>query len=262
MLGCPLHYRGSNAVASMLGFSGSKYVAAFFFDFGRQIDGVSNTNDLRCMLCNKDIALEKLPDSPAAPAAEATTAAAPVDAKTTADAGPLFNGRDLTGWGGEAAAFWSVVDGALTSSGAPQPRGSWLRTDRELENFDLTFRARTQGRVGTGLFFRSAVEPGKRILGWQVDIGPGLDGGLYKEGPRGGLISYPDKAKLNGVAKTGDWNTYRIRAEGRRLRTWVNGIAMQDHEEKGPRRTRGVIALELSPGSTGRRNFSLSALMK
>jgi putative heme-binding domain-containing protein len=203
----------------------------------------------------KDIALEKLPDSPAAPAAEATTAAAPVDAKTTADAGPLFNGRDLTGWDGEAAAFWSVVDGALTSSGAPQPRGSWLRTDRELENFDLTFRARTQGRVGTGLFFRSAVEPGKPILGWQLDIGAGLDGGLYKEGPKGGLISYPDRAKAIAAAKPGEWNEYRLRAEGRRLRTWVNGVAMQDHEEKGPRRSRGALALELSPGSTGRAAF-------
>ncbi len=197
----------------------------------------------------KDIVLEKLPDSPNA------TTKAPAAARPPAIDGPLFNGRDLTGWGGEAAASWTVEDGALVSNGVPQPRDSWLRTDRELENFDLTFQARTLGRVGTGLFFRSAAEPGKRILGWQVDIGPGLDGGLYKEGPQGGLISYPDKAKLNGVAKTGDWNTYRIRAEGRRLRTWVNGIAMQDHEEKGARRTRGVIALELSPGSTGRAAF-------
>ena len=200
----------------------------------------------------KDIALEKLPDSPAVPAGEATI---PADAKTSADAGPLFNGRDLTGWGGEAAAFWSVVDGALTSNGVPQPRGSWLRTDREVENFDLTFKARTQGRVGTGLFFRSAVEPGKPILGWQLDIGAGLDGGLYKEGPKGGLISYPDRAKASAAAKPGEWNEYRLRAEGRRLRTWVNGVAMQDHEEKGPRRSRGAIALELSPGSTGRAAF-------
>lgn len=198
----------------------------------------------------KDIVLEKLPDSLAA-----TTTESPVTTRPAVVDGPLFNGRDLTGWGGEAAAFWTVEDGALVSNGVPQPRDSWLRTDRELENFDLTFQARTQGRLGTGLFFRSAVEPGKRILGWQVDIGPGLDGGLYKEGPQGGLISYPEKTKLNGVTKPGDWNTYRIRAEGRRLRTWVNGIAMQDHEEKGPRRTRGVIALELSPGSTGRAAF-------
>ena len=202
----------------------------------------------------KDIVLEKLPDSPAAPAA-ATAATVPAAAAAGPTTEALFNGRDLTGWGGEAAACWSVVDGALTSNGIPQPRGSWLRTDRELENFDLTFKARTQGRVGTGLFFRSALEPGKSILGWQLDIGPGLDGGLYKEGPKGGLISYPDKAKANAAAKPGEWNEYRLRAEGRRLRTWVNGIAMQDHEEKGPRRSRGAIALELSPGSSGRASF-------
>ncbi|MEY4271638.1 MAG: hypothetical protein RL250_504 [Verrucomicrobiota bacterium] len=194
----------------------------------------------------KDIALEKLPETPVPTTPERARPAA---------AGPLFNGRDLAGWGGEAAASWKAEDGALVSDGVARPRDSWLRTDRELENFDLTFQARTQGHVGTGLFFRSAVEPGKRILGWQLDIGQGYDGGLFKEGPRGGMISYPDKAKVAAVAKVGDWNTYRIRAEGRRLRTWVNGVAMQDHVEAGPRRIRGVLALELSPGSTGRASF-------
>jgi putative heme-binding domain-containing protein len=194
----------------------------------------------------KDIVLEKLPDSPRSPAASTPGSVAD---------GPLFNGRDLAGWGGEATPFWKVADGALVSDGGARPRDSWLRTDRELENFDLSFRARTQGRVGTGLFFRSKVEPGQGILGWQLDIGPGLDGGLYKAGPKGGLISYPDKAKANAAAKPGEWNDYRIRAEGRRLRTWVNGVAMQDYTEPGPRRPRGALALELSAGSTGQAAF-------
>ena len=196
----------------------------------------------------KDIVLETLPDSPTPPPTTTTGSLAPT-------AGPLFNGRDLTGWGGEAAAFWKVEAGALVSNGVPQPRDSWLRTDRELENFDLTFQARTEGQVGTGLFFRSAVEPGKRILGWQLDIGQDYDGGLFKEGPNGGMISYPPKAKAHAAVKPGEWNEYRLRAEGRRLRTWVNGVAMQDHEEKGPRRTRGALALELSPGGSGRAAF-------
>ena len=146
----------------------------------------------------KDVVLEKLPDTPASlPLLAEAPAEAP---KAVAPAGPLFNGHDLTGWGGEATASWAVADGALTSDGRPQPRISWLRTDRELENFDLTFKARTQGKVGTGLLFRGAVTPGKPTVGWQLDIGPGLDGGLYKEGPQGGMISYPDKAKASAAS--------------------------------------------------------------
>jgi putative heme-binding domain-containing protein len=201
----------------------------------------------------KDVVLEKLPDTPASlPLLAEAPAKAP---KAVAPAGPLFNGHDLTGWGGEATASWAVADGALTSDGMPQSKISWLRTDRELENFDLTFKARTQGKVGTGLLFRGAVTPGKPTVGWQLDIGLGLDGGLYKEGPQGGMISYPDKAKASAAAKREEWNEYRLRAEERRLRTWVNGVALQDFEEKGPRRTRGVLALELSPGATGRAAF-------
>lgn len=100
----------------------------------------------------KDIVLETLPDSPTPPATTTTGSPAPT-------AGPLFNGRDLTGWGGEAAAFWKVEAGALVSNGVPQPRDSWLRTDRELENFDLTFQARTEGQVGTGLFSAARWNP-------------------------------------------------------------------------------------------------------
>ena len=78
---------------------------------------------------------------------------------------------------------------------APQQRGD------ETADGDGNVPARAPGKVGTGLFFRSAVEPGKRILGWQLDIGAGLDGGLYKEGPQGGKISYPAPAKALATAQ-------------------------------------------------------------
>ena len=173
---------------------------------------------------------------------------------------PLFDGATKTGWGGAADRFWKVEGGALVGGGTPQPTESWLASTRAFENFDLRFKAKTIGKVGTGLFFRSAVADGQRIVGWQCDIGQGYDGGLFKEGTRGGMIAYPTKAQVAATVKAGEWNDYRIRAEGARLRTWVNGTPMADYLEPSPRRQRGVFALELSAGGGGQALFKDFAL--
>ena len=55
--------------------------------------------------------------------------------------GSLFNGRDLQGWipMGPPDAF-TVQDSAIYSTGA-RPYPSWLRSEREYENFVLRTRA-------------------------------------------------------------------------------------------------------------------------
>lgn len=160
----------------------------------------------------------------------------------TAAPSDLFDGKSLAGWGGEANRFWKVQDGAMVGGGPAQPVDSWLATARSFENFDLRFKAKTVGKVGTGLFFRSEVAAGKRIVGWECDIGQGYDGGLFKEGPKGGMIAYPSKEKLSATVKAGDWNEYRVRAEGAHLQTWVNGVLMADYHEPAPRRGLVVIS--------------------
>ncbi len=168
---------------------------------------------------------------------------------------PLFDGSTLAGWGGDATRFWKVQDGAMVGGGRAQPVDSWLTSAPSFENFDLTFKAKTEGKVGTGLFFRCELTPGKRIVGWQCDIGQGYDGGLFKEGPKGGMIAYPAKEKVAATIKAGDWNEYRVRAEGAHLQTWVNGVRMADYHEPSPRRQQGTFALEISSAGGGQAFF-------
>ena len=39
-------------------------------------------------------------------------------------------------------------------------------------------------------------------------------------------------AKLDKVLRRGDWNDYEIRAEGRRMRMYTNGVLCVDYTEK------------------------------
>ena len=189
----------------------------------------------------RNLRIEALPASPATPAPKKVS--------------QLFDGTTLAGWGGDATRFWKVQDGAMVGGGPAQPVDSWLATTRSFENFDLRFKAKTVGKVGTGLFFRSEVAAGKRIAGWECDIGQGYDGGLFKEGPKGGMIAYPTKEKVAATVKAGDWNEYRVRAEGAHLQTWVNGVLMADYHEPAPRRRQGSFALEISSAGGGQAFF-------
>ena len=82
------------------------------------------------------------------------------------------------------------------------------------------------------------------MAGYQVDYGPGWYGKLYDESRRNKVIadSTDPKAVLAAV-KEGDWNEYRIRAEGRRLRTWINGVPAADLVDDTD--ARGFIALQV-----------------
>lgn len=170
----------------------------------------------------------------------------------------LFDGKSLAGWTGPAREDWRVEEGALVlgDGKSPHVRENWLATEQQFGNFELTFQAKTEGDVGTGMFFRSGLTPGRRIVGWQCDVGQSFDGGLYKEGVSGGMVAYPAKDQVRKVIKLNDWNDYKVRATGRRIQTFVNGTLMADYRDRSSdwRRT-GVLALEQSAHGSGQARF-------
>ncbi len=170
----------------------------------------------------------------------------------------LFDGKSLDGWTGTEKARWRVEDGTITfgGTGTVPPVENWLASTREFANFDLTFQAKEDGTVGTGMFFRSVVVPGQWIIGWQIDVGQSYDGGLFRAGPNSGKIAYPDKGLVERTIKPGEWNRYRVRAEGRHLQTWLNGVVMADYQDRAKDwRRSGVLALEMSNYGTGQAQF-------
>jgi hypothetical protein len=156
---------------------------------------------------------------------------------------PLFDGKSLAGWEvleGERQ-LWRVEDGVITAGSLTEkvPHNSFLATKRSFHNFDLRLKIRITGTVGfvnSGIQIRSVRMPGSHeMIGYQVDAGRGWWGKLYDESRRRKVIGEPaDAEAVNRAVKPDGWNDYRIRAEGKRIRSWINGVAALDYTEAEP----------------------------
>jgi hypothetical protein len=151
----------------------------------------------------------------------------------------LFDGKTLTGWEGDAK-WWRVQDGAITGGSMTEkvPRNFFLATTKSYQNFDLRLKLKLTGVPNTGMInsgvqIRSLRVPNNtEMSGYQVDAGDGWWGKLYDESRRNKVIAATaDPAAVNTAVKPGDWNEYRVRAEGPRIRSWINGVPALDYTE-------------------------------
>jgi putative heme-binding domain-containing protein len=153
---------------------------------------------------------------------------------------PLFDGSSLAGWdvrGGEEK-WWRAAEGMIVGGSLEEnvPHNTFLSTKDSFGNFELRFKIRVRGAggfVNSGIQIRSTRVPkSHEMSGYQVDAGPGWWGKLYDESRRNKVIGEPkDPQALAAAIKEGDWNDYTIRAEGPRIRSWINGVAALDFVE-------------------------------
>ncbi|MFM8413421.1 MAG: family 16 glycoside hydrolase [Planctomycetota bacterium] len=156
---------------------------------------------------------------------------------------PLFDGASLAGWDVRAGEeqWWRAADGMIVGGSLEQdvPHNTFLATKESFGNFELVFQIRLRGAggfVNSGVQIRSERVPqSHEMTGYQVDVGPGWWGKLYDESRRNTVIGEPTNPQaLAAAVKEGDWNQYRIRAEGPRIRSWINGVAALDYVEQDP----------------------------
>ena len=169
----------------------------------------------------------------------------------------LFDGKTFAGWEGDTKDYWRIENGAITAGSLERaaPRNDFLATTRKFEHFDLRLKFKITGshNVNAGVQFRTRRIPDHHeVSGYQADIGPAVDGHLYDESRRGRNLAVPDKETLKkaqaAVGKDG-WNSYRIRAEGSRIRLWLNGVQTVDFVEKDASIPQtGIIALQIHGG--------------
>lgn len=169
----------------------------------------------------------------------------------------LFDGKTLAGWDGDPK-WWRVQDGCLTGGSLTEkvPRNFFLTHARSFQNFELRLRLKLTGVPNTGMInsgvqIRSLRVPNHtEMAGYQVDAGEGWWGKLYDESRRRRVIAEPaDPAAVNTAVRKGDWNEYRIRAEGPRIRSWINGVPALDYTEAEPRvAADGRIAVQIHSG--------------
>lgn len=136
----------------------------------------------------------------------------------------LFDGKTTKGWEPrEEVVRFEAKEGELYLL---SKKNVWVTTEVEMGDFEAECEVLLPKEAGfnSGLAFRCAGEKGKP-KGYQVEIDRKIPGGVFGIG-LGGWLS-----REKGELKEGEWNHFRVKAEGDRIRTWVNGDLVADVKE-------------------------------
>jgi hypothetical protein len=171
----------------------------------------------------------------------------------------LFDGKSFDGWDGDTRNTWRIEEGCFVGGSLEKkvPRNEFLATTKSYGNFVLRLKFKLlgdpkKGFVNSGVQIRSQRIPNNHeMIGYQADIGdPSWWGSIYDESRRNKVLAQSDMKALDKVLRRGDWNEYEIRAEGRRIRTFINGVQGVDYtepDEKIPQE--GRIGLQIHGGA-------------
>ena len=170
----------------------------------------------------------------------------------------LFDGKTFAGWDGDTKNTWRIVDGCLVGGSLTKeiPRNEFLATTHSYDDFILRVKFKLLGDskkkfVNSGVQLRSQRIPkNSEMIGYQADLGdPSWWGSLYDESRRNKVLAQSDMKQLNKVLRRDNWNDYEIRAEGRRIRTYINGVLGIDYTEKDEKIPQeGRIGLQIHSG--------------
>lgn len=169
----------------------------------------------------------------------------------------IFDGKTLEGWEGNEK-FFRVEEGAIVAGTLKEqiPQNEFLCTKKKYENFELRLQVKLVPASGNaGIQFRTKRIPNHHeVSGYQADVGEGWWGKLYDESRRNKVLAGDDK--LGDKLKKEDWNDYVIRAEGKHIQLWVNGVQTVDYTEKDDNiDAAGVIAVQIHSGPPGEASY-------
>ena len=157
----------------------------------------------------------------------------------------LFDGKKIEGFetkGGYAT--YRVEEGAIVGKTAEGSKNTFLSTEKEYADFELELEVKCDPELNSGIQIRSHVyeEPTPQaskperirekgeVYGYQCEITTrekGTSGNFWDEGRwTRWHDELSDEAKV--AFKDGEWNHYRIKAEGNRIQSWVNGVKCAD----------------------------------
>ncbi len=164
----------------------------------------------------------------------------------------LFDGRSLEGWEQQnGTATYSVEEGCVLGKTAEGSPNSFLCTKKSYGDFELKFEVKVADELNSGVQIRSASKKdvdGGRVHGPQVEIAiNGTAGFIYGEGLKGvGWLS-EDRSdpKAQAAFKKGEWNSYRVLAEGKSIKTWVNDVPVANLVDEKTGMLSGFIGLQV-----------------
>jgi sugar phosphate isomerase/epimerase len=174
----------------------------------------------------------------------------------------LFDGKTLDGWRRvNGSARYHVDGGSVVGVCDPKSRvNTFLRTEKVFRDFIFTAQVKFDVLGNSGIQFRSNQRDGNgRVHGYQCEICQNLgrrwSGGIYDEARRGWLykLNGEENARARQAFNYDGWNTFVIKAQGRRLQTWVNGVPCADFVDMDDEHftPEGFIALQVHSGKQG-----------
>ena len=165
----------------------------------------------------------------------------------------IFDGKTFKGWEGDLTIF-RIQDGAIVGGSLKDKivRNEFLCTTKTYDDFELRLKVKLVGgeSANSGIQFRTRRIPNDReVSGFQADLGQGYWGSLYDESRRRKTLKGPDAAKIKEIVKQGEWNDYVIRAEGKHIQLWLNGVQTVDYTEEDPSiESTGLVCVQIHSG--------------
>jgi len=184
----------------------------------------------------------------------------------------LFNGRDLTGWKGDAS-IWSVEDGAITgqTTSPTQLKANdfLVWQDGQPADFELRLAFRLVGG-NSGIYFHGEESTeGDALIGPQADFSAdhrwtgvlmewrkrnvlaerGQKVEIDRDGKRTVTGSLGDPKELLSKVRNEEWNEYVLITRGTQTVLKINGVTMCEVVDRDPRRTpKGYLAVQVHRG--------------
>ena len=163
---------------------------------------------------------------------------------------PLFDGKSLAGWQGDAA-LWRVENGEIvgTTDGHKITKNTFLASEKQYSNFVLRLKFKLRNG-NSGVQFRSKQFPEHVVRGYQADIADQRYMGiLYEEGGRGILADVKNPEEVAQHWQRDGWNEYVLTADGGHIRQELNGFTTVDYQETSAEGAKtGILALQLHVG--------------
>ena len=143
----------------------------------------------------------------------------------------LFDGKSIDNWEQKnGTATYEIKDGTILGTTATGSPNSFLCSKKEYGDFELHFEVKVDDELNSGVQIRSVSKSdykNGRVHGPQVEIAAASGSGyIYSEGTGRGWISLD--RPVQDAFKKGEWNKYRVVADGCRVQTWINGKYVED----------------------------------
>lgn len=180
----------------------------------------------------------------------------------------LLGGNTLDAWK-VPSNHWCLEEGAIVGDTGSQALETpeWIYTKQKFSDFEFTCEMKLTGdkHRNTGVYFR--VEPflfkqKKGNKSYEAASGYEFDAAFHNPGKtnfrgtlgdwyaRPKLRVFPDEKIINQVYKEEAWNRLTIRARGKRIEYWLNGIKIIDFLDDDPTASqKGFIGFQIHNGS-------------